>query len=768
VDQERIRVRCFVSLLITDLGRPQTNDLRIQQLRKQLTERWNITKYQKSNARLDPGADSEARETVSDFNETPIEAMNGCARQNMAPKRKAQQTTLDTLASKRLKNSQMEGGSLDHNTDRQISELVVPMSGSTNCAPPNITNSTDDTVGNQEDSQYQSSMGSKTLLNSTLSGEGSFSRSGESGVLSPQSSDCATLWSGSRSRNLSDGSSFTAPKVRLDFFQQFKLPQRSQSRSNEAEVRVDDFNIIKFDAIAALQIDVADSTKVYSDKESETIQEAADLLFACGLRVDAFPLYLLLWKHLIQQKKADLGADIFIQCLRCICTEEHCFIMKNLLNDQLNSMEDTVSQDIRAKACLFRLAMARICSVEGEKELIRSHLQNASHHLKELDEMFYQFATATVLTTPDFIKARQVLPAILEEVLLVTESHSLRMRSVMAQVKSILNQKATSGLALALNLRKHTRLRTHEIEQSVRDDISHLFNWLSIVLDTETRIKKLLLAHGSIDADLALFSHIWLEWKVPFWMDERTIQLRKKLEGTVTIELLAVLASLLADHEKDANSFGTEYGFDILLSAANFQLSKLKTMNEEVTSNGQLLELIQERYIWMLRRHALHHFDLSPQLRKSLRTFVERTLNITLPDIPTHLSKQEDNRPLVKSMFYGNTTLSRSLHPSESSSYRVFAESGKKSLRSVCTPCSYSSYSSPMRPEFNGKLFSVFDDTLSVSLQSMSIAGEDGSAEILDGSEHGRGGTRRHNPQKISSIMPLSTPLNAGNQSVNS
>ena len=324
-------------------------------------------------------------------------------------------------------------------------------------------------------------------------------------------------------------------------------------------------------------------------------------------------------------------------------------------------------------------------------------------------------------------KIRFATTAIIEEVTFLTQPGSFglfRKNSTSARVKSVASNRNSSALALILSPEKHRR----QLNRPSGENAGHviemfLSKWVAHVLRAESIRVETGSLFAMVDSELALFCHLWLEWEMPFWTSSTLMEIRQQFAGVVTIELLAVVSSLLIRQGDTPKVARRWLSFDALLQDARNRLGELLALGSNLIPGPSLLDVIRERHIWMLRRRSLSPADITPTMQRSLREFVESSLNIQLPDIPIDPSQPKEGNGGAQTFFYSNPTLAQSLHASESSSFRFFVNCAR-SMRSFWS-LPFSSHSSfkrqlAMAYGLNRSLLSA-GDALSESFQSMSI-----------------------------------------------
>jgi hypothetical protein len=478
------------------------------------------------------------------------------------------------------------------------------------------------------------------------------------------------------------------------------------------------------DDLTTLKIDIADSTRVYPEHDIRKIQRAADFLFTCGLREDAFPLYLLIWKELRKSSVCEFGLETFVQCIRSICTTKHCVIMENLVEEQLKRGSITSGTSSTAEICLLRLAQARIASVIHDKETTVSYLNAAKRLLTVLDDIFYDFAATGTVTGDQAGNFRLVTAAIIEEVTFIIQSSSFRKNGASAPIESVVSQRNSSALALIIRPEKHRHVLNRPSGEKIGHEIEmFLSKWMVLKLGAESKRLEAESLFAVVDSELVLFCHLWLEWELPFWTSSIMMEIQQQFTSVVTNDLLAVVSSLLL-HQWDSPRIAKRgWSFDALLQEARIRVLELLTLNSSQIPGPSLLDVIRERHIWMLRRRSHSLAGITPIMKERLRVFVQSSLNLELPDIPNNFSQSEDGNGEAQAIFYSNPTLSQSLHPSESSSFGFFVNCAR-SVRSFQSQ-PFSSHSSfkrhlAMARGPNRSILSA-SDALSESFQSMSI-----------------------------------------------
>jgi hypothetical protein len=527
-------------------------------------------------------------------------------------------------------------------------------------------------------------------------------------------------------------------KFNPQIFEPYRFPQVAitQATSRQGSTQ---------ENLTTLVIDVADSTKIYAENEIATIRKAADFLFACGLREDAFPLYLLVWKQLKQQPAYDSGCETFVetfvQCIRSVCSADHCIIMASLIRDRLKQNTDGSKACSRAEYCLFHLVLARIASVTDDEEKVALHLKVASGNLVSLDGIFYDFAATTGTSADDKSKSsRLVTAAIIEEVTLVTQSSSFQKNPTSEPIKSVINQKNPSALALILKPEKHRRVLNRPSGERVKRYINmFLREWMANFLgESHIRLENSNIISG-INAELAVFCHLWLEWEEPLWTTPAACEAREHFRSIVTLDLLVVMSSLLVHHVDGPTPAKQVRSLVDVLPDANERLSQLLAMSPDTPSGPSLLDHIRQRYIRILSRRSLTVVEPSPGTRNILRDFLQISLDIVLPAMSGHPSQPEAGVWAPQAIFYSNPTLARSLHPSESSSFRYFVDCAR-SVRSFRSQISRSTYSSFRRHLYRTRGLSrsllLATDNLSDSFRSMSLKESDDGLESFEEEKH--------------------------------
>lgn len=482
-----------------------------------------------------------------------------------------------------------------------------------------------------------------------------------------------------------------------------------------------------------LIIDTADASKTFSYRQASTVQIAAEFLFTCGLLEDAFPLYLLLWKQ-PRTNASESDFDRLIHCIRSACTRDHCLILEQPVKDQLSYINTLIVAEnnhyttlyqyadnicaVIAQACLLLLASARInATLDRDKDVRISQLHTAYQYLQRLKGIFFDFASATSIATMPIPAVKRLSAAIIEELARVPDQKE---RSKFATLVMPFMRRRTSSFSEY----DHVGDPTDQANSSRTDcGTKDLMELALETLECTATSDPLHSPHPSLVSEIGapLFCHIWSELAV--WESQRS-----QFARISTMDCLAVLSLGILDFQYRPKGVPERHDIHKQKAVAIDLLDRLlpKHYSLSLDNNSttrRFLQHFQKRYIWLLRRRALRISSPSPAVRRNLRVLVEDKLNVVLPDVP-YLSDMNEDRPDLEAIgVFENSTLRRSLHPSEASSYRRFIECTKTAI-SLTTHRSHSSYASFMKHFADAHSFGSPFEKLSSSLGSMSIREE--------------------------------------------
>ena len=463
-------------------------------------------------------------------------------------------------------------------------------------------------------------------------------------------------------------------------------------------------------------IDLADSTTRYSLLQIKKIEQAANFLFCCRLHVEAFPLYLLVWKqHGYHADQERIRSRTFISCIRTATTEAHHAILRNILT--VESKQPSFSLHPAAKgatAYLHSLFLARICLKQGDGEAFLDYINQAIVHRNELtnDELLHSLAGLWSGPTGILI-ASCVLGEISSACEVYFASHQdLHPLNSFPEPELLILSTQTMLRGLALS--------PETVHDPDTGSIEVLLIWCL------PRIKGLARSYNffkNLSSPMVVFWHFWWQWINRPFLENQTLKF-EWLDGKAP-ESLAVLSSLLTHFPQCPTPHSQFLDKQDLLATVSGNLKKLTRLDEEAIHGH-----FRRRHIWLLRQSPPEIFN--ERLLRQLRGFIQRNLDVTVPEIrqsviplPPASTQSNSSRSPVESQIYGNPAFAQSLQPSTSSSFRLFANCAKsvRSLRShmsISTPYSVILRQYSMTGRLDRSVRSA-TDALSVSLRSLSL-----------------------------------------------
>lgn len=649
-----------------------------------------------------------------------------------------------------------EGDSSDDNDD---SEDNSPFEDQARITQPHISESSKEVVNDCDQSEVSSqkrgSLSASTASRVLGSGTSKHTSLSSSRAVPHAEDDCTSFTRAKtpdKWRTSSDPQPFQSsqPEASTTRKEGIALEQRCWSLDVESQQKSGTY----------LWINAADTSEDYTHSQKITIRRAADFLFVCGLREDAFTLYLLLWK----QSKVDgcsdgytEADDCFIQCIRCMTLKGHCIIMQNVVKDQMEATKGVLQAPVpdwaserhdwlerqvaKTKYCLLLLASARIEFALGSGEdSVMGTLKSAYERLNNLEHITaFDFATISPPILSVEIAGAQMYAALVEELILAGD----------LDINRLVNPQQNTSIASSIRRKKPVSPATPAwpldfvsysmctAPKGTAGDMQAILKQLENLVSSETNIDKRKAPHPSLEPEVAssLFCHMWLAW-----LKSQTPAIEQQQKRPITVEVLAVLVSLLLAY--DVVGEGASHDLDFESQKENFlnQVRGLRTYGYYVAPTETFMKRVQIQYNSMLRRRILRQNDPSPEAQVNLRSFVQETLRIRLPAVLTESSDLDNDICKRYSAMSWGPTLRNSLQTSEDSSYRRFC---RKSMRSLSTYRLSVPSAMKRLTESDTSNWLTTIARLSASTRSMSIEGHDKPHDVSQSrpdSQHDHGG----------------------------
>lgn len=537
------------------------------------------------------------------------------------------------------------------------------------------------------------------------------------------------------------------------FVPQDKPTTMEHSMSQTTEMIIDTTNTVLSKEIhpeEPLVINITDATIQYNHQEVEKIKLAADFLFAAGIWEDAFPLLVLVWKNMNRLQTPSFSRiNTAVTCLRCIVSHEHAMVVRHLLEKELVDLNHASVPLVQG---LLQFMLSRCCWVLDDIEASLKYFDQAAMLYESEKDLIIGLACLRPNhSMTDFVPVLRAASGALSYRFhsarawgTAATELSYRFRSAKDQnTKMALCDHSISRLLLAPPL-------------GIHDLIDKLWGFL------DESLQRTLMA--TLREDLPrteqVFCHLWRRWiefrqlgacagSTPHEFQRAAIQpLRPVSEGieAVTIaELLAILASMVMAHDD--------------LSEEHRRRQYLTTQGRDPT-----ITLFIKHHHTVLSRHVpvFTAPDLHPQ--NFLRQVAQDTLNVVLPKISPTTSRvrscvpeklhdpalhaamnsksvaaslqtilARDNERSLEApqnsdqVLRSDQSLAKSLHSSDSSSYRRFAECARstwtqKSQKSSTKTPPPTRIMSQRSEKVHSQLTSI--DTASLSFRALSIVDE--------------------------------------------
>jgi hypothetical protein len=406
--------------------------------------------------------------------------------------------------------------------------------------------------------------------------------------------------------------------------------------------------------------DITDNTASFTVQEASSIKLAADALYSVGLWEDAFPLYVMVWKHLLNSKvPRSHRYNVITACARAVVLTEHVTIVRHMLETEifdLNVTHSEHSNTCRTYESLLHLLLSRCCWMQRDNTASKEHFEMAAHGCSDENDLIRMLMS---LKQPRGGKHISSKPAGIQSVDVDQYSRcSLGSRANSMQYTTSIGSPNMDVFIAAVD-HSIPKLLVSPVMGEHRV-IGSLLAWCGLVspLGSKPLAEKSWNAPQTISdrkmtmpINLRLFCHLWVQWinrkridscyswaggrnSTTFSDFQRVMEcplepLGTGLEAVSITEFLMVLSSLIL---QPGNYHGALS--DVCPSAMISNFNNLSEMDEI-----QLLNCFSTRHLSILSRHLPWFRQSTPLLRHTMRQFVEETLNIILPDIPASSKK---------------------------------------------------------------------------------------------------------------------------------